>query len=40
VRSDFLHEVQHYRDRLASRIAVLSEQQAALDAYLREGLPH
>ncbi|MFC8420485.1 MerR family transcriptional regulator [Streptomyces sp. NPDC057236] len=33
---EFLHEVQSYRDRLAARIAVLSDQQAALDAYLRE----
>ncbi|MFC8371522.1 MerR family transcriptional regulator [Streptomyces sp. NPDC057239] len=33
---EFLHEVQGYRDRLAARIAVLSDQQAALDAYLRE----
>jgi DNA-binding transcriptional MerR regulator len=38
--AEFLHEVQSYRDRLASRIAVLSDQQAALDAYLREGPPH
>ncbi|MGK4578586.1 MerR family transcriptional regulator [Kitasatospora sp. HPMI-4] len=36
VCSEFLHEVQSYRDRLAARIAVLSDQQAALDAYLRE----
>ncbi|AKZ60353.1 putative transcriptional regulator, MerR family [Streptomyces ambofaciens ATCC 23877] len=36
VCSEFLHEVQGYRDRLAARIAVLSGQQAALDAYLRE----
>ncbi|MEU0074837.1 MerR family transcriptional regulator [Streptomyces sp. NPDC006332] len=34
--AEFLHEVQSYRDRLAARIAVLSDQQAALDAYLRE----
>ncbi|MFF5056570.1 hypothetical protein ACFY1S_25645 [Micromonospora sp. NPDC000663] len=33
---DFLHEVQSYQDRLSARIAVLSGQQAALDAYLRE----
>jgi DNA-binding transcriptional MerR regulator len=33
---EFLHEVQSYRDRLAARIAALSDQQAALDAYLRE----
>ncbi|MFG3249706.1 MerR family transcriptional regulator [Streptomyces sp. NPDC048187] len=32
---EFLHEVQSHRDRLAARIAVLSDQQAALDAYLR-----
>ncbi|MGC2997063.1 MerR family transcriptional regulator [Streptomyces sp. G35A] len=36
VCAKFLHEVQSYRDRLAARIAVLSDQQAALDAYLRE----
>jgi DNA-binding transcriptional MerR regulator len=36
VCAEFLHEVQRYRDRLAARIAVLSDQQAALDAYLRE----
>ncbi|MGP4025984.1 MerR family transcriptional regulator [Actinomadura sp. 3N407] len=36
VGSQFLHEVQSYRDRLAARITVLSDQQAALDAYLRE----
>ncbi|MBW5249482.1 MerR family transcriptional regulator [Streptomyces sp. NBC_01220] len=36
VCSEFLHEVQGYRDRLAARIAVLSDQQAALDAYLGE----
>ncbi|GAA2193410.1 MerR family transcriptional regulator [Micromonospora lupini] len=34
--AEFLHEVQSYRDRLAARIAILSGQQAALDAYLRE----
>ncbi|GAA2417399.1 MerR family transcriptional regulator [Actinomadura vinacea] len=34
--AEFLHEVQSYRDRLAARIAVLSDQQAALDTYLRE----
>jgi DNA-binding transcriptional MerR regulator len=33
---EFLHEVRSYRDRLAVRIAVLSAQQSALDAYLRE----
>ncbi|TDB79184.1 MerR family transcriptional regulator [Micromonospora sp. KC721] len=32
----FMQEVQRYRDRLAARIASLSDQQAALDAYLRE----
>ncbi|MFC5819433.1 MerR family transcriptional regulator [Nonomuraea harbinensis] len=36
VCAEFLHEVQGYRDRLAARIAILSDQQAALDAYLRE----
>ncbi|WP_328395233.1 MerR family transcriptional regulator [Nocardia sp. NBC_00416] len=36
VCAEFLHEVQGYRDRLAARIALLSDQQAALDAYLRE----
>ncbi|WP_338693078.1 MerR family transcriptional regulator [Streptomyces sp. Q6] len=36
VCAEFLHEVRSYRDRLAARIAVLSEQQAALDVYLRE----
>ncbi|ROO87600.1 MerR family transcriptional regulator [Actinocorallia herbida] len=36
VCAEFLHEVQSYRDRLAARIAVLSDQQAALDTYLRE----
>lgn len=36
VCAEFLHEVQGYRDRLAARIAVLSDQQAALDAYLEE----
>ncbi|MFE7958833.1 MerR family transcriptional regulator [Streptomyces sp. NPDC057413] len=36
VCAEFLHEVQSYRDRLAARIAVLSDQQAALDSYLRE----
>ena len=33
---EFLHEVQSYRDRLAARIAALADQQAALDAYLRQ----
>ncbi|MDO3650700.1 MerR family transcriptional regulator [Nocardia mangyaensis] len=36
VCAEFLHEVQSYRDRLAARIAVLRDQQAALDAYLRQ----
>jgi DNA-binding transcriptional MerR regulator len=36
VCTEFLHEVQAHRDRLTARIAVLSDQQAALDAYLRE----
>ena len=42
VCTEFLHEVQNYRDRLAARIAVLSDRQAALDAYLegRAGLIH
>jgi DNA-binding transcriptional MerR regulator len=34
--AEFLDEVQSYRDRLAARIAVLSTQQSALDAFLRE----
>ncbi|MFC1405570.1 MULTISPECIES: MerR family transcriptional regulator [Streptacidiphilus] len=33
---EFLVEVQRHRDRLAARIAVLSDQQAALDAFLRK----
>ncbi|MFD3654914.1 MerR family transcriptional regulator [Streptomyces sp. NPDC058620] len=36
VCAEFLGEVQSHRDRLAARIAVLSDQRAALDAYLRE----
>jgi DNA-binding transcriptional MerR regulator len=36
VCSELLHEVQRYRDRLAARVAVLSDRQEALDAYLRE----
>lgn len=36
VSAEFLREVQSHRDRLAARIAVLRDQQAALDAYLRE----
>jgi DNA-binding transcriptional MerR regulator len=39
VCAEFLHEVQNYRDRLAARIADLSAQRAALDAYLREARP-
>ncbi|OKI33484.1 MerR family transcriptional regulator [Saccharothrix sp. CB00851] len=35
VSAEFLREVQSHRDRLAARISVLSDQQAALDAYLR-----
>ncbi len=33
---EFLDEVQGYRDRLAERIAALSTQQQALDAFLQE----
>ncbi|MFD7729362.1 MerR family transcriptional regulator [Kitasatospora phosalacinea] len=33
--AEFLREVRDHRDRLAARIALLSEQHAALDAYLR-----
>ncbi|WP_328504494.1 MerR family transcriptional regulator [Streptomyces sp. NBC_00457] len=36
VCAEFLQEVQRYRDRLAARIVSLSDQRAALDAYLRE----
>ena len=36
VCAELLQEVQRYRDRLAGRIAGLSERQAALDAYLVE----
>lgn len=36
VSAEFLHEVQSYRDRLASRIATLSTQHEALDAFLQE----
>ncbi|WP_203663695.1 MerR family transcriptional regulator [Actinocatenispora rupis] len=35
VCAEFLREVQGFRDRLAARIATLSAQQSALDAYLR-----
>ncbi|WP_419664892.1 MerR family transcriptional regulator [Streptomyces sp. 2-1] len=34
VHAEFLREVQSHRDRLSARIAVLSDQRAALDAYL------
>lgn len=34
----FLDEVAHYRDRLATQIANLQAQRSALDAYLREML--
>lgn len=33
--AEFLREVAAYRDRIAARVADLSRQQAALDAYLR-----
>ncbi|MDT0267485.1 MerR family transcriptional regulator [Streptomyces sp. DSM 44915] len=36
VCAEFLQEVQSYRDRLAARVAALSDQRMALDAYLRE----
>ena len=36
LRSDFLDEVQAYRDRLAARITVLDSQKSALDAFLNE----
>jgi DNA-binding transcriptional MerR regulator len=36
LHAEFLHEVRSHRDRLAARIAILSDQHAALDAYLRE----
>ncbi|MFI7492395.1 MerR family transcriptional regulator [Micromonospora echinaurantiaca] len=36
VGAEFLREVRRYRDRLAARIASLSDQQAALDSYLRD----
>jgi DNA-binding transcriptional MerR regulator len=36
LRTEFLDEVQSYRDRLAARIAVLGSQQSALDAFLLE----
>jgi DNA-binding transcriptional MerR regulator len=34
--AEFVHEVRGYRDRLAARIADLSAQRSALDAFLRE----
>lgn len=34
--SEFLDEVQAYRDRLAARITVLDTQKSALDAFLNE----
>lgn len=34
VSAEFLREVRSHRDRLAARIAVLSDQRAALDAFL------
>ncbi|MDG4797496.1 MerR family transcriptional regulator [Micromonospora sp. WMMD1082] len=39
VCAEFLREVRRYRDQLAARIASLSDQQAALDAYLHEARP-
>jgi DNA-binding transcriptional MerR regulator len=36
VCAEFLAEVQEHRDRLTARIAVLTAQQKALDAYLRQ----
>ncbi|MGV9345644.1 MerR family transcriptional regulator [Streptomyces spiralis] len=39
VCAEFLHEVRSYRDRVAARIAMLSAQQQALDAYLRQARP-
>lgn len=35
VCAEFLREVEEYRDRIAARIAGLTEQRAALDDYLR-----
>src|SRR5262245_45800791 len=37
--ADFLHEVRHYRDRIAARIKALKAQQAALDGFLRHARP-
>lgn len=34
--TEFLDEVQSYRDRLAARVATLSSQQSALDTFLSE----
>jgi hypothetical protein len=34
LRTEFLDQVQSYRDRLAARIAVLGSQQSALDTFL------
>ncbi|MEV5510352.1 MerR family transcriptional regulator [Streptomyces orinoci] len=39
VCAEFLHEVRDYRDRLAARIAELSAQRSALDAFLLEARP-
>ncbi|MEW2353758.1 MerR family transcriptional regulator [Spirillospora sp. NPDC029432] len=36
VCAEFLREVRGHRDRLAARIAVLSAQRSALDAFLRK----
>lgn len=36
---EFLAEVQSHRDRLAARIAILSGQHAALDAFLQKARP-
>ncbi|MEY9864000.1 DNA-binding transcriptional MerR regulator [Catenulispora sp. GAS73] len=36
---EFLAEVRSHRDRLAARIAILSGQQEALDAFLRKARP-
>jgi DNA-binding transcriptional MerR regulator len=36
---EFLAEVQAHRDRLAARIAILSSQHSALDAFLRKARP-
>lgn len=39
VGPEFLREVRRHRDRLDARIAILSDQRAALDAYLRAAVP-